>query len=528
MASKQTSTDRGLPLWKGNIVVFGLLFLVVLGYSYRQTSLAKQRFLEHVRGQAPLIAEMIRLNTDTAEHSRGIIVETVETLLSNTGRFVDYLDQVEPFSPEELAAFAGEAGLAGIRIVEQGGTSVEGPPGWYGEIPVSCSTPGKLVHEEARHVFVLTLPRRNAGGCVAIGIDGKRIEELQAPVALPRLIKAISSLPGIGYIREVREAGDVAPDVSTLSAVFVTRDAARFAEVRFPIHSGTLAVGLKAEPLFRHIGAMWRDFVVFNVLLALSGGLLSWLLYRQQTRHVNEVRSFEQDLSRIREEAALGRAAAAIAHEVRNPLNALAMGLQRLRMEATELTAEHRELLSVMKDSIRRTDGIVGGLLRYARPREPVFGPVRLDAIADKILTLYQEPMAAAGIELTYDPGGRYEIEADRDLIEQVVENLIKNAVEAQPEGGRIRIALEHGDGEVIFAVENGGFDLDPEERHGILEPYYTTKTRGTGLGLAIASRIVRAHGGRMDVAVPRPGEVRITFALPVNGPAGRKDVAGG
>ena len=105
--------------------------------------------------------------------------------------------------------------------------------------------------------------------------------------------------------------------------------------------------------------------------------------------------------------------------------------------------------------------------------------------------------------------------DADPRMIAEVIENLIKNAVEAQPRGGVIDIVLGKEAGGLFLAVENPGRIPDPDQPERILEPYFTTKTRGTGLGLAIAGRIVRAHGGGIDVEVPRPGRLRIVLRLP-------------
>ena len=113
------------------------------------------------------------------------------------------------------------------------------------------------------------------------------------------------------------------------------------------------------------------------------------ILYRYQSNHLNEVKEFERRLSAERENASLGRAAAAIAHEIRNPLNTLGMGLQRLQLEGSEIAADHQRLIHLMLAAVGRANSSVQGLLKYARPRKPEKKPVRLDLIADNILQFY-------------------------------------------------------------------------------------------------------------------------------------------
>ena len=212
----------------------------------------------------------------------------------------------------------------------------------------------------------------------------------------------------------------------------------------------------------------------------------------------------------------MGRAAASIAHEIRNPLNSLSMGLQRLHMEANELKDEHRQFIEIMLDAVRRTNSIVTGLLEYASPQYSASQEVRLDLLVQNILPLYQARCAQQGVTLKTEVACKDPIAGDPGRLSQVIENMLKNAVEAQPHGGFIDIAITRTTAGVIMAMTNGGFSLSSEDAERITEPYFTTKSSGTGLGLAIARRIITAHGGHLQVD-PRPGNtVTIQFQLPL------------
>ena len=104
----------------------------------------------------------------------------------------------------------------------------------------------------------------------------------------------------------------------------------------------------------------------------------------------------------------------------------------------------------------------------------------------------------------------------DPDLLGQVVENLLRNAIEAQPQGGFLHLEIGQKSRTIVLKVKNGGFPLPADEAERILEPYFTTKTKGTGLGLAIARRIIQAHQGRIEVRATGDGTVELAVYLPV------------
>ena len=258
-----------------------------------------------------------------------------------------------------------------------------------------------------------------------------------------------------------------------------------------------------------------RDIQSYYIplIVGLAAGLIiSYYRYRIET----DSRSFERQLSKEREDAALGRAAATIAHEVRNPLNALGIGLQRLQIEEHELNPEHQHLVDLMLDALRRANGIVSGLLSYARPQRPKHKIMCLDLLIENMLNLYQYRCTELDIRVTKRIDFREPISGDPDLLSQVVENLLKNAVEAQPDGGFLHLEVGRQNHEIVLKVRNGGFPLPPNQAERILEPYFTTKATGSGLGLPIAQRIVQAHGGHLEVKATEKDTVEIAIHLPI------------
>ena len=518
-----TFTPPLRPLWKANALVIAFLILTFLAYYYWQIRQATQAFSSHVQDHVQMVAGAIRMNADRALLSRETMDKIMTTFLGSSARFVDYLDAVEAFSNEELAAFAWEAGLLGIRV-ERPGRVVQGPPDWYpteardGQCGDNC-----LRHFTDRHLYLFSLPSTRGSGCIRVALADRRLVELQERIGLKALIEDISRLAGIRYIHfnPITEADKAVPTQpeETFQIRFEGSGEDKTARATMVLGEDLLVVGVDAGHFTRRVRQLQQEFLAFAAVIVALGILFSWLLNRFQRAHIDAVQRFEQRLSREKEDATLGRASAAITHEIRNPLNAISMGLQRLRLEASELTPQHRSLLESLGQAVRRTDTIVGELKRYAQPLAPRHRIVELGALVDQILTLYQETFITKGIEVT---GGAHDggsLEGDPDLLAEVFENLIKNAVEAQPTGGDLRITAMRTSTHAVVHMENGGFAQEMDDVNHLMEPYFTTKTRGSGLGLAIALRIVRAHGGSISLTKITPERLRVDVTLPLAKP---------
>jgi len=506
-------------LWLGNLLAFGVLCALVLAWFSFQTRQAQQTFLEDAADYARRLADAIGLHARGAVQGRQVTDAMLVRFLGSSARFVDYLDQVEPFRDHELTAFAAEAGLLAIRIVRPEGSS-QGPPDWNpGELP-GCDRRLRSLSET--HTLVFGAPRQGREGCILVAMDNQPLEDLRDVIGLPRALEAAAALPGVLRVALTGEwVENAAEPIHPGLPVVATRqlaDGVRVVEVRAPLSGAELVVDLDADPLTRIEQRLWREFAGFAIILGLIGGLGAWLLYRYQQAHLEQLRAYEQRLSQQREEAALGQAAAAIAHELRNPLNAMAMGLQRLQMEADELSSDHRRLVAVVLEAVGRSNRSVTDLLNYARPYRPRQEPVALGALVTDQLALYAGSFHAAAIRLQYTLAVEERIPGDPDLLRQVLDNLLRNALEAQPQGGWLDIHLNPVAGGLELTLTNGGFSLSPEEAPRILEPWFTTKSTGAGLGLAISRRILTAHSGRLTVASPRPGELAVQLFLPCPG----------
>jgi len=494
--------ERLIPSWKGNLLIPAVIILIVLGYYVWQISHAQRLFIDQAKVNAQLLSEAVKLNADNALLSQNAIAEVMQSFLGNTAHFVDYLDAIDPLSASELSAFCRQTGLSWIVIQRPHGRT-EG----HGALPAD----GRLPDPGAFKTHVLK--RELAPGSIVIGFYSRRIQSLERQVELTETLKRLARLPGIVSVRIEKASAHTPRPHYGVRLI----DEQRIAETRLRMNADqTLVVGVSAQTYYDEKGRLWRQFMAFVALAVVIGVLVSWLLFYYQTKNLNQVRAFERSLARQQEDAALGQASATITHELRNPLNAISMGLQRLRIEADELNPEHRDLIDTMLQAMGRTNGIITNLGRYTKALKPRMQTVDLKVLIDQILTLYKGAMSERGIAVTFKPCADATLEGDQHLLEEMLENLVKNTIEAQPRGGYIHIELMRRGEDLAVELENAGFDLHEEDAVRIFAPYFTTKTQGSGLGLAISRRIVEAHGGSISGHVPRPGVLRVRIILPL------------
>lgn len=203
--------------------------------------------------------------------------------------------------------------------------------------------------------------------------------------------------------------------------------------------------------------------------------------------------------------------ASGVAHEIGNPLNAISLNLQLLeRMHRDD------EMIAECRRQVARLDGIIRGFLQALRPSRPnLLAGSLADPLRNCLATLksqFEERRVSVTLEI---PAALPPVAIDRDQMEQVFFNLLKNALEAISDGGAIAIALSVSDEEVTTRIADNGVGMDPEQLAHLFEAYSTSKEHGNGLGLMISARIVRDHGGTIDAVSAKGEGTAFTVRLP-------------
>jgi len=237
-------------------------------------------------------------------------------------------------------------------------------------------------------------------------------------------------------------------------------------------------------------------------------------------RDVTEERRLREQIQRAEKITALGRLAAGVAHEVRNPLNAIGMTAQRLRseFEPREGTEEYRRFLDVIGSEIARLDGIITQFLRFASEPQIELRSEEVGELVDSVITQEAGHAAGRGIRLASEvPAGLHAL-IDAKQMRQVLLNLVSNAIESIEAGGKVSISAERQDAWVHITVEDDGSGMTPAELDQAFDLHFTTKEKGTGLGLPISQRIVERHGGLLGVESRKGAGTRATIRIPQGG----------
>lgn len=239
------------------------------------------------------------------------------------------------------------------------------------------------------------------------------------------------------------------------------------------------------------------------------------LLARQVAGVLARLRA-QEEIRNKEKLAAVGELAAGLAHEIRNPLGAIKGAAQYLNPGIGP--EEARAFLGVIREEVDRLNRVVGQFLDYARPFKKNLTSIAPDALLQKVVAVGRKTLPS-DIDLRTDLNLPLpNLTVDPDQIKQVVDNLILNAVEAMPQGGRITVeARKWKQDQIEIAVRDTGSGIPPGNLPRLFQPFFTTKTHGTGLGLAICHRIIAGHGGTIGVDPSEGGGSRFRIRLPLS-----------
>jgi len=268
-----------------------------------------------------------------------------------------------------------------------------------------------------------------------------------------------------------------------------------------------------------------EELIMTHAIAGTSGELVGVLLVSRNLAHLSRMQS---TLAYSRKLVALGRLTAGIAHEVKNPLNAMMIHLELLRTKIRGAVAVPEpvaasggmlglasrqatlpapiqgalEHVSVIEGEIRRLDEVVQGFLKFTRPEDLRLQPVKLHTLMDEILPIIDTEAAKSNVKVAVDvPPSVPAVNGDSAMLRQAFLNLAINACQAMPNGGSLRVkASPSSRSRVEVLVQDTGVGIAPEHLSKIFNLYFTTKERGTGIGLSMVYRIIQMHDGEVEV----------------------------
>lgn len=269
-----------------------------------------------------------------------------------------------------------------------------------------------------------------------------------------------------------------------------------------------LASGVLSPPpdqpaaIYRLSGDEARFYLAVNALVQLVVALLAGTLAERLRWTGGELALATERAERAERMAALGRLAAGLAHEVRNPLGSIAGSIELLRTTPV-LSAEDRQLCDIISREAARLNDLVTDMMDLSRPRKPDFAAVDAAQVAREVVELASKSgRAVSDVDVAYEGPASVQVVADGAQLRQLIWNLVRNGVQASSPGKRVRVVLASDEGDApVLSVIDQGVGIDESARERLFDAFFTTRSHGTGVGLAVVKRIADEHGFRIDVA---------------------------
>ncbi|MFI5341964.1 MAG: nitrogen regulation protein NR(II) [Candidatus Methylomirabilales bacterium] len=399
--------------------------------------------------------------------------------------------------------------------------------------------------------FGVAVPAQSFSGIIAVHADAEYLLNFRREIGVERLVEDLGRQSGVAAVALLDRDLTVLASSDTAEVGRREKDpflqeawqagALRGRQLRRPdgrevyevvkpfalenTQAGLVRLDLGTEGLAGVARQAQRGILYYSLglLVVGIGGVVA--IFWIQARHLVERRALEAAMAREQRLAAVGNLAAGVAHEIRNPLNAISIGLQRLRKEfppaEAEPRAEYVGFTELMQGEVGRLDAIVDRFLTLARPSRPTLTEEPLAPVLEELLALLTPQASAQKIRVVTDlalEGARTRM--NRQQLTQAFMNLLLNAIQAMPEGGTLTLhaAVVPTSPRPVarIAISDSGPGIPPENLDRIFDPYFTTKEGGTGLGLALAYRIIQEHDGGLDVEGGAGPGATFVVVLPV------------
>lgn len=222
-----------------------------------------------------------------------------------------------------------------------------------------------------------------------------------------------------------------------------------------------------------------------------------------------------EGMKRVERLSAIGQLSAGLAHEIRNPLASIAGAAAILQRSAT-VDAKQGKCIEIITSECARLNGLLTNFLNFARPRAPRFQAVNLDSVLESVVALASHGLSGKKVACEKQVDSNLPtVECDPEQLEQVLLNLVINAIEASPNGETVTLAAEASDRNVAIRVVDRGHGVAPAHVDRLFDPFFTTKEHGTGLGLSVAHQITAQMGGALLAQRNPAGGMTFSVVLP-------------
>lgn len=481
---------------------------------------------------------------EEADYSKKLVLESITAL----GQKIDEQWKKKLINDDYLHKFAKDNSFWYVAVLNRQGSAV------YQSSPLKTdilhendlyidgrkATTMELIEKirEKQGIGFVALRRKDNSGTVVLNLDKQGLIYWSMKVAVERGINKMGEGHGIVYMQIFNRQKKLLSGIGKLPKGLTDKDfnhqrilkgtkkiSSRKVDVQgnnildmaapFTLDKkvvGVVRIGLERGSMDKIIAENRQNIFIFMLLVVFIALLSMWLLYHDQNRHLAGIIDMERRLEKAERLSSLGQLAAGVAHEIRNPLNAISMATQRLKRDyspSDEVKArEFQNLSTVIRDEIRRLNGIIEEFLSFSKSRRLELSDFSITEVLQKIVSLIQEEATTRGITLeTRWHLSPAIIPMDINKLQQAFLNFIKNAMESIADQGKITITVDKENKKyILVSISDTGCGMTAEEIEKIFSPEYTTKEKGLGLGIPLAMEIIRGHGGDVRV-ISRHGE---------------------
>lgn len=511
-------------------LLFATFFCLITITGFFQIRVTHKNIEGLLRGEGEIFFKHIKREIDTnleylslLEKSPSIITPNFLNIEVYDEAIVEDLYALVSGTP---AAHAGELPFENLTVTDAGGRIVTKKGSL--KLPAALVTEflarkkGALVRMPTKQQHSLIMGVPTYGGIIFFSLSDDELQTLRTKYIVKDILERENkrfNIVGIKIYGPDRRPyitiGGQEKDVFTLTEPLNSKSLPGF----------TMGI-LVSKGLAKSISQRTAFSLVFIlILLVVSGALSIYAIFFIERKHAKKMETMEKELALQERLVSLGKLASGMAHEIRNPLNAIGLSIQRLRREFVpedDKRNEYYRFVDIMRAELTRMDRIVEEFLLSTKAHVP-FYQENLYTVMEEVIMLLREKADSRGIRIISRMEKDLYIQAQKERLKQAFYNIILNGIEAVRTGETIDISGESRNRTVEISVKDSGVGIREDQIHRIFEYHYTTKDKGMGLGLPISYMIIKDHNGEIKVTSEEGRGTTFLITLPVRQPTERK-----